>query len=107
MNRTDISVLEPIFRDVANVSLVEAAARDLEGSDEESPRLGHVPSWESPRVPDGFALCVGCWRLITARQLGRERCSGAARRAARYCSDERLGRGVDKGFASSLPSSPS
>ena len=95
MNRTDISVLEPLFRDVANVSLVEAAARDLEGSDAESlRRLGHVPSWESPRVPDGFALCVGCWRLITARQLGRERCSGATRRAARYCSDERLGRGV-------------
>jgi len=36
---------------------------------------GHRPSWRYP-FPNGLALCVGCWRPITARQLGGEACPG-------------------------------
>ncbi len=38
--------------------------------------VGHLPSFRFPQIPDGFALCVACWQVITARQLGFERCSG-------------------------------
>ena len=37
--------------------------------------VGHLPSFRFPQIPDGFALCVACWQVITARQLGFERCS--------------------------------
>ena len=38
--------------------------------------VGHLPSFRFPQIPDALALCVACWQLITARQLGFERCSG-------------------------------
>jgi hypothetical protein len=83
MNQPGVSALEPIIQDAANGALLEGAARGLEGFSEEIPTPGHSPSWRSPRVPEGLALCVGCWRLITARQLGGERCPGTERRTAR------------------------
>lgn len=82
MNQAVVSALEPVSMGAANVSLVEDAARDLEIFSEEI-LTGHSPSWGSPEVPDGLALCVCCWRLITAWQLGGEHCPGTARRAAR------------------------
>jgi hypothetical protein len=81
MNQPVVSVLEPIILGAVNVALVEGAARDLEGFSEEIQTPGHSPSWSFPQVPDGLALCVGCWRLIAARQLGGERCPGTERRA--------------------------
>lgn len=83
MSQPVVSALEPIIMRAADVALVEAAARDLEGASDEILTPGHSPSWGSPQVPDGLALCVGCWRLITASQLGREHCPGTGRRAAR------------------------
>jgi len=41
--------------------------------------VGHRPSFRYSQIPDGFALCVACCQLITARQLGFERCSGQER----------------------------
>jgi hypothetical protein len=38
--------------------------------------VGHLPSFRGPQIPDGFALCVACWQMITACQLGFERCCG-------------------------------
>ena len=58
----------------ATFPLVEAAARDLERHCEVIPEPGHCPSWLYPQVPDGLALCVGCWKPITAWQLGAEAC---------------------------------
>lgn len=81
MNQPIVSALEPIMGAV-NVALVEGAARDLEGFSEEILTPGHSPSWRFPQVPDGLALCVGCWRLITAPQLGGERCPGTECRAS-------------------------
>jgi hypothetical protein len=75
MNQPAVSALEPT---PVNVALVEDAARDL-GFGEEILTPGHLPSWSFRQVPDGLALCVGCWRLITARQLGGEQCPGAER----------------------------
>ena len=49
--------------------------------------VGHLPSFHCPEIPDGFALCVGCWRLITARQLGFERCSGYDHNTLQPASD--------------------
>lgn len=80
MNQPGVPVLEPIVPGAANGALLEDAARDLEGSGEENMMPGHSPSWGSPQLPDGLALCVGCWRLITARQLGGERCPSTERR---------------------------
>ncbi len=40
---------------------------------------GHRPSSRYP-IPDGLALCLGCWRPITAQQLGGERCLRHVRR---------------------------
>ena len=82
MNQPGVSALEPIILDAANSALLESAARDLEGFTEEIEPLGHSPSWDCPQIPDGLALCVGCWRLISAWQLGGERCPGTERRAA-------------------------
>ena len=75
MNQPGVSVLT-----AAKDALVEDAARDVEGFEEIL--TGHSPSWGFPQVPDGLALCVGCWRLITAWQLGGEQCPGLERRAA-------------------------
>ena len=38
--------------------------------------VGHLPSFRFPQIPDGFALCMACWQVITVGQLGFERCSG-------------------------------
>ncbi len=81
MNPSGVSAREPIILGAANVALIERAARDLEDFSDEFLTPGHRPSWSYPQVPDGLALCVGCWRLITARQLGGERCPGPERRA--------------------------
>jgi len=80
MNPSDVSGREPIILGAANVALIEDAARDLEDVREETLTPGHWPSWIYP-LPDGVALCVGCWQPITARQLGGERCPGTKRRA--------------------------
>ncbi len=76
MNQADASVGEAIIVAAANVDLVQDAARDLEDFIEEAVTPGHWPSWFY-RLPDGFALCIGCWRVITARQLDVESCLGA------------------------------
>jgi hypothetical protein len=60
-------------------NLIEVAARDLEAFGEPILTPGHWPSWLYPQVPDGLALRVNCWRLITARQLGVEPCPEAGR----------------------------
>jgi hypothetical protein len=80
MNQPVVSALEPIILGAVNVALVEGAARDLEDLSEEILTLGHSPSWSFLQVPDGLALCVGCWRVITARQLGGERCPGTGQK---------------------------
>lgn len=49
--------------------------------------VGHLPSFRFPEIPDGFALCVACWQLITARQLGFERCSGHDRNTVKLVFD--------------------
>jgi hypothetical protein len=82
MTQSGVSVPEPIILGVAAVTLIEGAARDLGDFREEISTAGHSPSWTSPELPDGLALCVGCWRLITARQLGVDRCVAARRWAA-------------------------
>jgi hypothetical protein len=83
MNQLAVSALDPITPDAADAALVESAARDLEGFGDEIAAPGHSPSWGWPQVPDGLALCVGCWRLIAAWQLGGERCPGTERHANR------------------------
>jgi len=40
---------------------------------------GLRPSWRY-LFPNGLALCVGCWRPITARELGWNLCLRPARR---------------------------
>jgi hypothetical protein len=77
MNQSGVSVPEPILVGVAAVTLIEAAARDLEDFSEKIMAPGHWPSWTYPQVPDGLALCVGCWRPIMALQLGVKPCPGA------------------------------
>jgi hypothetical protein len=42
---------------------------------------GHSLTWRYP-FPAGLALCRDCGQLITARQLGVERCTGARPDAA-------------------------
>jgi hypothetical protein len=83
MNQSEVSAHEPIIVDAAPIALIEGAARDLKDFNEEILTPGHSPSWGYPQIPDGLALCLGCWRLITASQLGEEQCPGAARAAAR------------------------
>jgi hypothetical protein len=82
MNQSGVSVPEPIIVGVAAVTLIEPAARDLEDFNEEILTAGHSPSWGYPQIPNGLALCMGCWRLITASQLGEEQCPGAVHAAA-------------------------
>jgi hypothetical protein len=38
--------------------------------------VGHLPFLRFPQIADRFALCVACWHVITACQLGFERSSG-------------------------------
>ena len=80
MNQSGESVPAPILVGVAAVTLIEAAARHLEDFSEKTMAPGHWPSWSYPQVPDGQALCVGCWLLITVEQLGGERCPGTTQR---------------------------
>jgi hypothetical protein len=82
MNQSGVSVPEPILVGVAAVTLIEGAASDLEDFNEEILTAGHWPSWSPAELPDGLALCVGCWRLITASQLGVDRCLAIKRWAA-------------------------
>jgi hypothetical protein len=55
-------------------TLLATAARHLADPNESLPVPGHWPSWRYPHVPDGLALCVTCWRVISAQQLGTEVC---------------------------------
>ena len=87
MSQSGVSVQEPIMAGTAAASLIEGAARDLEDFNEETLTAGHWPSWSPPELPDGLALCVGCWRLITAQQLGVDICLGAMRWAAPAVED--------------------
>jgi hypothetical protein len=61
------------------IALSEDAARDLEEFSEKDTAPGHWPSWSDFDIPDGLALCVRCWRPITALQLGVEPCPGTQR----------------------------
>jgi hypothetical protein len=83
MSQSGVSVTESIIVGVAAVTLIETATKDLEGLNDEILTAGHWPSWSAPELPDGLALCVGCWRVITAPQLGVDRCRSVRRRAAR------------------------
>jgi len=80
MDQSGVSEREPVVLGAANVALIEGAARDLEDFSEKIMTPGHWPSWSYPQVPDGLALCVGCWRPITARELGWNLCLRPARR---------------------------
>jgi hypothetical protein len=82
MSQPGVSALEPVILDAADVALLGDSARDLVDFSEEIPTLGHSPSWGFSQVPDGLALCLGCWRLIAAWQLGGEPCPGTEPRAA-------------------------
>lgn len=79
MNQSGVSVPEPIIVGVAAVTLIETAARDLKNFNGEMLTADHLPSWSLPQLPDGLALCVGCWRLIMAPQLGVDRCLAVRR----------------------------
>ena len=83
MNQPEVSAHDPIIVDAATIALIEGAARDLKDFNEEILTPSHSPSWGYPQIPDGLALCLGCWRLITASQLGEEQCRGVGRAAAR------------------------
>jgi hypothetical protein len=73
------SAREPVPLSHVNIALLEDAARDLEEFRETIMAPGHWPSWNyTEEVPDGLALCVGCWRPITASQLGVEPCPALA-----------------------------
>jgi hypothetical protein len=78
MNQPEVSASEATSLNPTNLGLAQAAARDLEGYNPEGAVQGHWPSWIH-RVPDGLALCIGCWQVITALQLGVEPCSGGER----------------------------
>jgi hypothetical protein len=79
MNQSSPSAGESIPLSPVNIALIEDAARDFENASEEIMTPGHWPSWNDPDMPDGLALCVGCWRPITALQLGIEPCPGRRR----------------------------
>ena len=79
MKQSSVSTRKPIILDAAYVALIEDAARDLAEFREQIMTPGHWPAWTYPQIPDGLALCVGCWRPITAPQLGVEPCPGARR----------------------------
>ena len=81
MDQLEVSTPEPLIVDplvvpAIDLTLIEGAARDLHDLVEEPTVRGHRPSWAYAQVPDGLALCVGCWRPIAAQQLGGERCPG-------------------------------
>lgn len=85
MNQSSASARKRIALGPVNIALIENAARDLEEFSERIMTPGHWPSWNDTQVPDGLALCVRCWRPITASQLGVEPCPGARReRLAEY-----------------------
>jgi hypothetical protein len=85
MNQSSATARESITSGSVNIALIEAAARHLEELSEKIMAPGHWPSWSYPGIPDGLALCVGCWRPITAPQFGVEPCPGARReRLAAY-----------------------
>lgn len=86
MNQPGDVPLEPTIVGTADVRLVEDAARDLEPFADEIRRPGHWPSWGPPEVPDGLALCMTCWRLITAWQLGTEPCPRLGRTGGRVAA---------------------
>ena len=83
MNQSGVSAHDPIIMGAATIALIEGAARDLKDFNEEIPTPGHSPSWGYPQIPNGLALCMGCWHLITVQQLGGERCPGTTRLATR------------------------
>ncbi len=58
--------------------LLDVAAGSLVDLSPQTPRAGHWPSWLYAQIPDGLALCLGCWRAIEPSQLGVEACAGAA-----------------------------
>jgi hypothetical protein len=79
MNQSSASARESISLGPVNIALIEDAARDLAEFSEKIMAPGRWPSWSDPHIPDGLALCVGCWRPIAAPQLGIEPCPGARR----------------------------
>src|SRR4029450_5996447 len=84
MDQLGVTAPEPLVVVTGvDITLIEGAARDLEDLDEEATIRGHRPCWAYCQVPDGLALCVGCWRPIAARQLGAERCPGPPQPQAR------------------------
>lgn len=77
MNPSAVSAHEPF----TPVALIADAAHNLPDVDRGAQAPGHWPSWLYPDVPDGLALCLGCWRPITAGQLGVEPCPGSGAEA--------------------------
>ncbi len=55
--------------------------------------LGHWPTFSPPGLPDGYAECLVCRERITAADLGRERCPGAA---VKYADQLHAWRSVDE-----------
>ena len=76
MDQLGVTATEPLVVTAVDISLIEGAVRDLQDLCEEPTIHGHRPSWAYSQIPEGFALCVGCWRPIAAQQLGGERCPG-------------------------------
>jgi hypothetical protein len=70
MNQSGVSAHEPTIVGAAPIAVIEGAARDLKDLTAAILMPRHSPSWGYPQIPDGLALCVGCWRLIMAWQLG-------------------------------------
>ena len=68
------TVAEALVAAAVHVGVVDEVARGLPDVGEEPTARGHRPSWLNAQVPDGWALCVGCWQPIVARQLGTELC---------------------------------
>ncbi|HEY7205626.1 MAG TPA: hypothetical protein VIA61_15065 [Methylomirabilota bacterium] len=76
MEQLEATAVRPLAVTAVDITLIEGAARDLEDLGPEPTIRGHRPSWAYAQVPEGLALCVGCWRPIAAQQLGGERCPG-------------------------------
>lgn len=75
--------VEPLVVAAAlDITLIEGAGRDLQDLVAEPTIHGHRPSWAYAQVPDGLALCVGCWQPIAAHQLGGEPCPGPRKQEA-------------------------
>ena len=43
---------------------------------------GHLPTFRYAQAPDGLALCLVCWRVIAADQLGARACGGPRKAVA-------------------------